>query len=137
MDTNAKLQELDQTFDFNNAFKINAFTMVNILINHVQHDAIVLTIDGDRKILAPSRDLWCITYREWSHQHAFSLCKNILGKKEEMYWTSREKAQAWLHKFDLSDYGYEALTQPQAVALLQEYLKYTQGIGYALRGDIL
>lgn len=123
MKTTTELQERDPKFDFENAYKINAYTLINFFVAHISHDAIVLTIDGDRQILAPSRGLYTMTYREWENPNAFSLCKNILGRKDEMYWTSKERAEAWFSKYvDLKMFGYTPLTEEQAYATLREYL---------------
>lgn len=113
--------QLDPNFDFTHAYKINAHTLVNIRIIPVNLDAISLTIDGNKQIISPSRDVYIVAYREFGNSKSFSLCKCILGKKEEMYWTSIEKAKAWLVKYvDLKAYGYAPLTQNQAFDLLRE-----------------
>ncbi len=137
MKTNTELQDLDPQFDFGHAYKIHACTLVNVLITHVSHDAIVLTIDGDRQILAPSREVYHVTYREWGSPHAFSLCKHILGKKEEMYWTSKEKAQAWFNKYvDLKAYGYTLLTLDEAFATLREKITLDEDLRGSLRDGL-
>jgi hypothetical protein len=124
---------IDPTFDFTKVYKRNAYTLLNVSIEQVEHGPIFMIIDGEKKILARAQTLYVVMYRDWVNTNLFSFASE-LGQKDERYWTTPALAQAWFERL-IDTVGYTPVSEEEAISLAQEYLARNQKVKDSLHKD--
>lgn len=108
--------EIDKTFDFNNAYKINYCTLVNFAIAKFDLKNEVF-IDGISVEIGYNKELYAVCYRDWQNPNWFKLSNP--GDNRQYYFSSQVLAEKSKSKL-IADSGYEFLTRKEALETAQK-----------------